>query len=126
MRRKITWEQIEWKKANCRGIATDLFFEEDENLEAIKVDRQMIRKVCFACPIRQECLMWAFADKDRWAFMGGTTAKERRMIENGNIDNPRVGGLRDAFENAGIPFADVIEASKVERVRSDYTYTDRG
>jgi len=126
MSRKIVWEEIEWNKANCRGIATDLFFEEEENLEVVKVNRQMLRKVCFACPIRQECLMWAFADKDRWAFMGGTTARERRFIENGNYDNHWVIGLRDACEKFAVPFSDVIEASKVERVRDEYTYTDRG
>jgi len=126
LRRKITWEQIEWKKANCRGIATDLFFEEEDNLEVVKVNRQMLRKVCFACPIRQECLMWAYADRDRWAMMGGVTARERRIIEKGNLFNDQLGALKRSLGEAGIPFTDVIEASLVERVRDEYTYTDRG
>jgi len=126
LRRKITWEQIEWKKANCRGIATDLFFEEEDNLEVVKVNRQMLRKVCFACPIRQECLIWGYADRDRWAMMGGVTARERRIIEKGNLFNDQLGALKRSLGEAGIPFTDVIEASLVERVRDEYTYTDRG
>jgi WhiB family redox-sensing transcriptional regulator len=126
MRREITYKEIDWSKANCRGIATDLFFEEDEGLYERQVERAQVRKVCFRCPIRQECLNWAYADRERWAIMGGVTARERRMIEKGNIDDEKLGALRRALDDAGIPLSDVIEASQVEKVRSEYTYTDRG
>ena len=126
MRREIIYEEIDWNKANCRGIATDLFFEEDEGLYERQVERAQVRKVCFRCPIRQECLTWAYADRERWAIMGGVTARERRMIEKGKINDERLGGLRRALDEAGIPLSDVIEASQVEKVRSEYTYTDRG
>ena len=126
MRREITYKEIDWSKANCRGIATDLFFEEDEGLYERQVERAQVRKVCFRCPIRQECLTWAYADRERWAIMGGVTARERRMIEKGNIDDEKLGALRRALDDAGIPLSDVIEASQVEKVRSEYTYTDRG
>ena len=126
MRREIIYEEIDWNKANCRGIATDLFFEEDEGLYERQVERAQVRKVCFRCPIRQECLTWAYADRERWAIMGGGTARERRMIEKGKIHDEKLGALRRALDEAGIPLSDVIEASQVEKVRSEYTYTDRG
>lgn len=126
MRREIIYEEIDWNKANCRGIATDLFFEEDEGLYERQVERAQVRKVCFRCPIRQECLTWAYADRERWAIMGGVTARERRMIEKGKIHDEKLGALRRALDEAGIPLSDVIEASQVEKVRSEYTYTDRG
>ena len=123
---KINYDEINWKKANCRGIATDVFYEEEEGLYDRQVERAMVRKVCFRCPIRQECLTWAFADRERWAMMGGVTARERRIIEKGKTHDDQLNTLRNALEDAGIPFADVIEASQVEKVRSEYTYTDRG
>lgn len=126
MQRKITYEEINWDEANCRGIATDLFFEEEEGLYDRQVERAQVRKVCFRCPIRQECLMWAYADRERWAMMGGVTGRERRMIEKGNVNDEKLGALRRSLEDAGIPLSDVIEASLVERVRDEYTYTDRG
>ena len=86
----------------------------------------MVRKVCFRCPIRQVCLTLALADRERWAMMGGVTARERRIIEKGKTQDDQLNTLRNALEDAGIPFADVIEASQVERIRSEYTYTDRG
>jgi WhiB family transcriptional regulator, redox-sensing transcriptional regulator len=124
--RKITWAEIDWKKANCRGIATDLFFEEEDALYDRQVERAQVRKVCFRCPIRQECLMWAYADRDRWAMMGGVTARERRIIEKGNTHDVQLSALKRSLDQAGIPFTDVIEASLVERVRDEYTHTDRG
>ena len=126
MQRKITYKEIDWDKANCRGIATDLFFEEEEGLYDRQVERAQVRKVCFRCPIRQECLMWGYADRERWAMMGGVTARERRIIEKGNLFSDQLGALKRSLGEAGIPFTDVIEASLVERVRDEYTYTDRG
>ena len=65
-----TWQQL----AACRGVEPDIFYPaSDEEAEAAKA-------VCGVCPVRQPCLEFALANRERDGVWGGATEKERRRI----------------------------------------------
>lgn len=41
------------------------------------------RRVCFACPVRRECLTHAVAAPEPWGVWGGLTARQRRRLTRG-------------------------------------------
>jgi len=66
---------VNWReRAACRGSDPDLFYpiNEDEADEAIAI--------CNACPVREPCLEYALAARERYGVWGGTTEKDRRRI----------------------------------------------
>jgi WhiB family transcriptional regulator, redox-sensing transcriptional regulator len=65
-----TWRQL----AACRGVEPDIFYPaSDDEAEAAK-------GVCGVCPVRQPCLEFALANRERDGVWGGATEKERRRI----------------------------------------------
>jgi WhiB family transcriptional regulator, redox-sensing transcriptional regulator len=65
-----TWRQL----AACRGVEPDIFYPaSDEEADAAK-------SVCGVCPVRQPCLEYALASRERDGVWGGATEKERRRI----------------------------------------------
>jgi Transcription factor WhiB len=39
------------------------------------------REICMSCPVREQCLAMALANKERYGMLGGLTPIERRRIE---------------------------------------------
>jgi WhiB family redox-sensing transcriptional regulator len=68
-------EQQAWmERAACRGMDPALFFPlSDEEAEAGL-------SVCRTCPVREECLGYALAARERYGIWGGTTERERKRI----------------------------------------------
>ena len=66
----LTWRQ----HAACRGLDPATFFpgSEEETEEA--------RAICFACPVREACLDYALANRERDGVWGGATERERRRL----------------------------------------------
>jgi len=65
-----TWR----KRADCRGIDPEIFFPvTDEDAEEAKA-------ICAVCPVRQACLEYALANREREGVWGGATERERRRI----------------------------------------------
>ncbi|MEY2426852.1 MAG: WhiB family transcriptional regulator, redox-sensing transcriptional regulator [Actinomycetota bacterium] len=64
-----------WRnRAACRGIDAEIFFPvTDEDAEAAKA-------VCNVCPVREACLEFALAAREREGVWGGATERERRRI----------------------------------------------
>ena len=66
----LSWRQ----RAACRGVDPDIFYPaSDEDAEAAKA-------VCGQCPVRQPCLEYALANRERDGVWGGATERERRRI----------------------------------------------
>lgn len=66
-----TWRQL----AACRGVEPDIFYPaSDEEAEVAKA-------VCGQCAVRQPCLEYALASRERDGVWGGATEKERRRIQ---------------------------------------------
>ncbi len=66
---------LSWRnRAACRGVDPDIFYPaSDEEAEAAKA-------VCGQCPVRQPCLEYALANRERDGVWGGATERERRRI----------------------------------------------
>lgn len=58
----------------CRGIDPDVFYPaSDEEAEPAKA-------VCAVCPVREACLDYALAKRERDGVWGGATERERRRL----------------------------------------------
>jgi WhiB family redox-sensing transcriptional regulator len=69
--------QPEWMNhAECAGLDVDLFFPpRGGNVGAAK-------KVCFQCPVREECLEHAMVNGEKWGVRGGMSEQERRRLRH--------------------------------------------
>ena len=112
----INYDDIDWDSANCRGIQTDLFFLEEDLVKKKHLEYEMVRRVCFACPIRQQCLEWAYATSERYGMMGGVPGIERRYIAKGEFNSPFLSALKVFVDKYRIDFTLFVQASKVRRI----------
>ena len=66
----LSWRQ----RAACRGIDPNVFYpaSDDEADEA--------KSICADCPVREACLEYALANRERDGVWGGATERERRRI----------------------------------------------
>ena len=66
---------VSWRQhAACRGADPDIFYPAtDEEAEEAKA-------VCATCPVRQACLEYALANRERDGVWGGLTERERRRL----------------------------------------------
>jgi WhiB family transcriptional regulator, redox-sensing transcriptional regulator len=64
-----------WRhSAACRGVDPDIFYPvSDEEAEEAKA-------VCRSCTVRETCLEYALAHRERDGVWGGATERERRRI----------------------------------------------
>lgn len=65
-----TWRQL----SACRGVDPGIFYPPDDD------DADAAKAVCDACSVRQPCLEYALATREREGLWGGATEKERRRI----------------------------------------------
>ena len=66
----LSWRQ----RAACRGVEPDIFYPvSDEEAEEAKA-------ICDECPVRQPCLEYAIANREKDGVWGGATERERRRI----------------------------------------------
>lgn len=66
----LSWRQ----RAACRGVDPDIFYPvSDEEAEPAKA-------ICAQCPVREACLEYALANRERDGVWGGATERERRRI----------------------------------------------
>ena len=66
---------LSWRnRAACRGVDPDIFFPvSDEEAVPAKI-------ICGDCPVREACLEWALATRERDGVWGGATERERRRM----------------------------------------------
>jgi len=114
MPRKIDYEEVEWDRANCRGVQTDFFYLEEEFLKIKSLNTRQVRRICFRCPIRQQCLEVGFA-QERYGMWGGVASAERNEIIAQRHDSRLLSPLKRDLEEFGVPYAEIVEASDVER-----------
>jgi WhiB family redox-sensing transcriptional regulator len=66
----LSWRQ----RAACRGVDPDIFYPaSDEDAEPAKA-------ICHQCPVREACLEYALANRERDGIWGGATERERRRM----------------------------------------------
>jgi len=47
------------------------------------------KAVCAQCPVRLDCLRWAYETEDRWSVLGGYTPRERIGLRRRLTKEPR-------------------------------------
>ena len=65
-----TWRQ----KAACQGLDPDIFSPVSED------DADEAKSICAQCAVRQVCLEFALAQRERDGVWGGLTDRERRRV----------------------------------------------
>lgn len=66
----LVWRQ----RAACRGVDATIFYPVSEE------DAAEAKDVCGGCPVRQACLEYALANRERDGVWGGATERERRRM----------------------------------------------
>ena len=65
----------EWGQfAACAGSDIELFYPEQGD------DSKAAKRVCYECPVQQECLDYALISIERHGVWGGTSEKQRRTM----------------------------------------------
>jgi WhiB family redox-sensing transcriptional regulator len=75
MKQALGSPNLSWRKhAACRGLEPEVFFpvSEEQTEEA--------KAVCRECPVREACLEYALANREREGVWGGATERERRRM----------------------------------------------
>lgn len=62
------------RRAACAGMDVKLFFPEKRG------EGDAARQVCSRCPVQEECLAFALADRATLGVWGGTDETERRRL----------------------------------------------
>lgn len=66
---------LSWRQhAACRGVDPDIFYPASEE------DAEAAKAICAECPVRQACLEYALANRERDGVWGGATERERRRM----------------------------------------------
>lgn len=89
------YEQVNWERAACAGVHTDLFFdvEEERNTDAYQYINA-VRSMCARCEIQFDCLSYAFAHEE-FGVWGGLTSPERASFTSPRkYSNQRKRGLK--------------------------------
>jgi WhiB family redox-sensing transcriptional regulator len=58
----------------CRGLDAGVFYPDDER------DADIAKQVCEGCSVREACLEFALASREKIGVWGGATERERRRI----------------------------------------------
>lgn len=76
-RRTDTTVDMSWQdQANCNGCDVDMFFPERGDSAAARD----AKKICYACPVRTQCLTHAMTTGEKYGILGGLSAKERQRL----------------------------------------------
>lgn len=58
----------------CRGLDAGIFYPETDD------EAEIAKQVCMECGVRQTCLDYALASREKVGVWGGATERERRRI----------------------------------------------
>ena len=66
---------LSWRnRSACRGVDPDIFFPVSDE------DAGPAKAICGQCSVREACLEYALATRERDGVWGGATERERRRI----------------------------------------------
>lgn len=74
-------------QAACKGWGQDDFAD-----DLPERPTQEARSRCAGCPVREDCLAFALAQREVWGLWGGLTTRERRRLvdgDRGDVDAAR-------------------------------------
>lgn len=118
-REVVDRNKIEWARASCRGLDTDLFYVPRTDLLLEGLTYNHLRRMCFACPIQKDCLK-AATSYEQYGFWGGLSEDERRFIYAGKFDSRVIGWLRNDLKQLGVGISSLVQT--VLSVDRDFTF----
>jgi WhiB family redox-sensing transcriptional regulator len=85
-------ERFDWQaRGLCRGVEPEVFFPISEE------DAWRAKEICAACNVRESCLVFSLANRERYGVWGGVTEKERQdMFRRGVAQRVLSKALQDA------------------------------
>ena len=104
----LSVKSIEWNQADCLGMDTNLFFMSREELQLEGMTYQTLRRVCSDCPIRKDCLEYAFK-YERHGMFGGVTGLERDLIRRKEFNNSVITGLLRDMAHLNLSLNSILE-----------------
>lgn len=119
LRKVVNRNKVEWGRASCRGLETDLFYTPRTELLIEGLNYNHLRRMCFDCPIQLECLQTATAFEP-YGFWGGLSEDERRHIYAGKLDTRVMGWLRRDLKLLNISLSRLVQI--VLSVERDFTF----
>jgi hypothetical protein len=126
MHGQIIRKEVEWERASCRGVDTDIWYLARTDLfDQEQITYNHLRRICFACPIQKECLQIG-TSLERYGFWGGLDESERTHIYEGRDSMIIVRLLRD-LELLGIMQYEELKSIvlSVNRIFGEFDYTER-
>lgn len=71
----VSAHELEWRMLGaCRGLDASIFYPDNDD------DAEVAAEVCRECGVRQACLEYALAHREKVGVWGGATERERRRI----------------------------------------------
>ena len=107
MSSEITRRQVDWERASCRGLDTNLFYLQKTELLDEGLSFNHLRRMCFSCPIQRECLQIG-TKYERYGFWGGVAEDERDHIYR-KINNKVVFRFRMDLRGMAMNYAELSE-----------------
>ncbi len=85
-------ERFDWQAQGlCRGVEPEVFFPISEE------DAWRAKEICTACSVRESCLAFSLANRERYGVWGGVTEKERQdLFRRGVAQRVLAKDLQDA------------------------------
>jgi WhiB family redox-sensing transcriptional regulator len=120
MSKQIKRKQVDWERASCRGIDTDLFYEHKTGMEERGLTMNHLRRICFSCPIQRDCLTIGVAHEP-FGFWGGLSEEERRHM-HARKESKALFNLRKDLRMLGISYDKILQ--HVFQIKRDFTYSD--
>ena len=103
------YHEVEWKQANCNQQPLNLFYVFEEHKgrinEFFSVD--IVKRLCFACPIWRNCLEYAIRNED-YGIWGGLTTRERDALIAGEPSTVFLSVTQQLMDN-GISISEILE-----------------
>lgn len=119
LREVVDRNAIEWERASCRGLDTDLFYTHRTDLLNEGLTYNHLRRMCFECPIQKECLKIG-TSYEAYGFWGGLSEDERRHIYAGKLDSRVIGWLLRDLKQLNVGISELIKT--VLSVERDFTF----
>lgn len=117
---QVTRKQVEWERASCAGLETDLFYDHRTGLHEKGLTMQHLRRICFSCPIQRECLEIGVAHEP-YGFWGGLAEDERKAL-HARRESKTLEQLQKDLRELGISYNKIVK--HVVSVKRKFTYID--
>lgn len=80
----LNWQRPDWfDAAACADVPTSVFFPEEDapgDPRSELHDSHIARLICSVCPVADECLDYALANKERYGIFAGLSETQRRKV----------------------------------------------